>query len=73
MRLPAALVISVLIWSSARYLPPYFLEMHKMDMEEERAVTDVHTQTSALLRKMHLKLPQTEAAKPAPEPAKRFY
>ena len=71
MRLPAALVTSVLIWSAARYLPPYFLEMHRMDVEEERTA-DVHTEASALLRKMHLKLPPKET-KPATDQQQRLY
>jgi len=64
MRLPAALVISVLIWSAARYLPPYYLELHKMDVEEEKVAVE-HSKANALLRQMRLQIAQSRTAKPA--------
>jgi hypothetical protein len=36
MKYPAALVFAVLVWSTARYLPPYFLESRKLDLEESK-------------------------------------
>ena len=36
MKIPAAIVVAVLVWSSARYLPPYFLELRKLDLEESK-------------------------------------
>ena len=36
MKIPAAIVVAVLVWSSARYLPPYYLELRKLDLEESK-------------------------------------
>ncbi len=64
MRLPAAIVTAVLIWSAARYLPPYYLEVRKMDLEEEKMVA-AQSHTSAMLKQMRLQ--QTRAEAPAPK------
>jgi hypothetical protein len=53
MRISAAFVTAVLIWSAARYLPPYYLELHKMDLEEEKTVVQQKT-ANAMLREMRL-------------------
>jgi hypothetical protein len=55
MRLPAALVISVLIWSTARYLPPYFVELHKIDIQEEKLALET-SHAKAMLKQMQLHL-----------------
>ncbi len=59
MRLPTALVLAVLIWSAARYMPPYFLEMQKMDLEESKVALR-NSQVNAL---MHV---QTQAPPKSP-------
>jgi hypothetical protein len=60
MRIPAALVISVLIWSAARYLPPYYIQLHKMDIEAEKTAIE-HTQASVMLKQMRLQMAQAKA------------
>ncbi len=49
MKVPAALVFAVLTWSAARYLPPYYLEMRKLDLEEEK-VDFVKTRADVLFK-----------------------
>jgi hypothetical protein len=63
MRLPAAIVTAVLVWSAARYLPPYFLELRKMDLEEEKVALQ-STKANQILREMRLQM------RPAVEPSK---
>ncbi len=62
MRMSSALVLAVLIWSSARYLPSYFLAIQRMDVEEEKMAIE-HTHSTAMLHQMRL---QQTQAHPAP-------
>ena len=64
MRISTALVAAVLIWSSARYLPPYFLALHKIDQEDER-LTLQQLQTNAVLHEARLQA-RPQATTPAP-------
>ena len=75
MRLPSAIVVAVLIWSAARYLPPYYLELHKMDLEEEKFATQ-KTHADALLREMRLQTRATaepSKAKPTTPPESHLF
>jgi hypothetical protein len=62
MRLPAAIVAAVLIWSAARYLPPYYLEVRKMDLEEEKLVV-AQSHANAMLKQMRLQQTKADAPK----------
>ncbi len=73
MRLPAALVISVLIWSTARYLPPYFVELHKIDIQEEKLTLE-NTHAKAMLKQMQLEhSARTQMEKPVAQREQPFY
>jgi hypothetical protein len=74
MRLPAAIVTAVLIWSAARYLPPYFLELRKMDAEDEKVALQ-SSKASEILREMRLQArPAVEHTKPkVVQPDKTYY
>jgi hypothetical protein len=73
MKLPAALVMAVLVWSSSKYLPPYFLEMRKMDMVEQRFQLEVARQV-VLLKEIRTQLQaKTQASAQQPDIEQRFY
>ena len=73
MKFPVAIVVAVLVWSTAKYIPPYFLELRKMDLMEDRIHADSARQV-ALLRQIRMELQARNAAQ-AGEPGieKRFY
>jgi hypothetical protein len=71
MKFPAAIVTAVLIWSTARYLPPYYLEMRKMDLEEEK-VDLVKTRAHMLLKASQAREEAARTAAESPGVA-RFY
>jgi hypothetical protein len=52
MKYPAALVVAVLVWSTARYLPPYYLELRKLDLEESKVEVE-NAKSLAILRVMN--------------------
>ena len=74
MKMPAAIVIAVLVWSSAKYLPTYFVEMRKVDLLEERMQLDAAKQLAQLneLRSSLQSQTKTTAQTPAAVD-KRFY
>lgn len=71
MKIPAAIVVAVLIWSSARYLPPYYLEMRRLDLEEDK-VGLVKTKAAMLLKGAQAR-EQAAKAKAGPADVARFY
>lgn len=73
MKFPVAFVVAVLIWCSSKYIPPYFLELRKMQIMEERFQLDSAKQV-ALLRQIRMQL-QANTRTTADEPAteQRFY
>lgn len=75
MKYPAALVIAVLVWSTARYLPPYFLELRRLDLEESKVQVQ-NARHLAMLRVLRASIsnntPNTQAPAGDPSP-ERFY
>ena len=71
MKFSAAIVLSVLIWSAARYLPPYYLEMRRLDLEEEK-VDLVKTRAAVLLKASQAR-EQAAKAKADPADTVQFY
>ncbi len=73
MKLPVALVAAMLVWSSARYLPPYFLELRKLDMAEQRMELEAARQV-AVMKELRAHLQSQTKAEPETAPkVKKFY
>jgi hypothetical protein len=75
MKYPAALVVAVLIWSSARYLPPYYVELRKLDLEEAKVEVQ-NARQLAMLRVLEANNAASTAKTQAPPeglPTDRFY
>ena len=70
MKFPVAIVAAVLVWSSARYLPPYFLELRKMDIIEQRVQLEAAKQV-AVIRELRAQMQPSPASES--DPNKRFY
>lgn len=74
MKFPIALVTAVLVWSSARYLPPYFLELRKMDLVEQRMQMDAARQLAVMKElRAHLQSQTKTSSESAAQQQKRFY
>ncbi|RYD60500.1 MAG: hypothetical protein EOP84_36905 [Verrucomicrobiaceae bacterium] len=75
MKIPAAIVVAVLVWSSARYLPPYFLELRKLDLEESKVEVQNAKQLAMLrvLRANSAALAEKTQGHPESSPNDRFY
>ena len=73
MKFPIALLAAVLVWSSARYLPPYFLELRKLDITEQRMQVDAARQMAVMKElRAHMQSQTKASGNPASE-QKRFY
>ena len=75
MKYPAALVVAVLVWSTARYLPPYYLEQRKLDLEESKVEVQ-NAKQMAMLRVMRASMSENgpKVKQPAGEDSsERFY
>ena len=75
MKIPAAIVVAVLVWSSARYLPPYFLELRKLDLEESKVEVQNAKQLAMLrvLRANSAASAEKTQGHPESTPNDRFY
>jgi hypothetical protein len=73
MKLPIAVVTAVLIWSSSKYLPTYFIEMRKMDMLEQKIQFDAARQLAVLKQVKAQNEAQARAAGESAALEKRFY
>lgn len=73
MTLPVAIVTAVLVWSSARYLPPYYLEIRKIELEQQKMEFESAKQV-AMIRELraHFPVPKANTAEDIPQ-ADRFY
>ncbi len=75
MQYPAALVVAVLVWSTARYLPPYFLELRKLDIEESKVEVEnaKHLTMLRVMRASTTAAASKTQAPPAGGSPERFY
>lgn len=74
MKFPIALLAAVLVWSSARYLPPYFLELRKMDMAEQRMQMDAARQLAVMKElRAHMQSQTKTSSESTAQQQKRFY
>lgn len=74
MKFPVAIVAAVLVWSSARYLPPYFLELRKMEIVEQRMQADAARQLAIMKElRAHLQSQTKTSSESAAQEQKRFY
>ncbi|MHA3771393.1 hypothetical protein ACXR0O_07640 [Verrucomicrobiota bacterium sgz303538] len=74
MKLPVAIVLAVLVWSSARYLPPYFLELQKMTLVEQRMQMEAARQVAILKElRAHAQSQTKMSSETAAEQQNRFY
>lgn len=74
MKLPVALVTAMLVWSSARYLPPYFLELRKLDIAEQRMELDAARQVAVMKElRAHLQSQTKTSGNTSLPQEKRFY
>lgn len=74
MKFPVALLAAVLVWSSARYLPPYLLEIRKMELVEQRMQMDAARQLAVMKElRAHLQSQTKTTSESATQQQKRFY
>lgn len=72
MNLPAAIAFSVLIWSSAKYIPPYYLEMRRMDVEQEKIVVE-HNEINMMMQQLQAASQRRDAQRASTKSEMRLY